>query len=215
MSCGQLLRRALHGMAQADGADLRRHARQRGAVDRHRIDVLQHQRVRAELLHVARDVDQHRRCAEAAHDAADAERVGDRLAQAVLLRHLEIGNGAGLVAGDLDHQHDVVGILQRAAAVGGGGDFRLRIDGGRDALRDDVRRREPLRVDVHQRDLAVLEQRLGQDVADEVFHEHRRAGADHGDLGHCRSTFLLRGFKLNRNASHASTSSAALTSRLV
>ena len=60
------------------------------------------------------------RGAQAAHDAADAERVGDRLAQPVLLRHLEVDHGAGLVAGDLDHQHDVVGVLERAAAVGGG-----------------------------------------------------------------------------------------------
>ena len=74
------------------------------------------------------------RGAQAAHDAADAERVGDGLAQPALLRHLEVGDRAGLVAGDLDHQHDVVGVLQRPPAIGRGGDLRLRVDGRGDAL---------------------------------------------------------------------------------
>jgi hypothetical protein len=48
------------------------------------------------------------RCA-APHDAADAERVGDGLAQAELLGHLEIGDGAGLVAADLEADDDEIG----------------------------------------------------------------------------------------------------------
>ena len=63
-------------------------------------------------------VEQHRDGAQAAHDAADAERVGDRLAQAEPLRHLEVGHGARLVAADLDHVDRVVGAVERGAPVG-------------------------------------------------------------------------------------------------
>ena len=65
-------------------------------------------------------VEQHRDRAQPAHDAADAERVGDRLAQAELLRDLEVDHGARLVAADLDHVDRVVGAVERGAAVGGG-----------------------------------------------------------------------------------------------
>jgi hypothetical protein len=50
---------------------------------------------------------------------------------------------------------------------------------------DDLRRAQPLRVDVHERERRVVAQ-LGeaQDVADEVAREDGRAGADERDLGH-------------------------------
>ena len=54
--------------------------------------------------------------AEAAHDAADAERVGDGLAQAELLRHLEIGDGRRLVAADLEGDDDEIGAVERLRA---------------------------------------------------------------------------------------------------
>ena len=61
-------------------------------------------------------VQQMRHGAEAAHDAADAERVGDGLAQAVLLRHFEIGDRAGLVAADLEGDDDEVGACRAPGA---------------------------------------------------------------------------------------------------
>ena len=121
--------------------------------------------------------------AEAAHDAADAERVGDGLAQAVFLRHLEIGDRAGLVAADLEGDDDEIGAVERLALVG------IGLDRGRHAERrdqlagDDLALFEPLRVDVHQRDRRAGQRRALQHVADDVLHEHGRAGADEGDLG--------------------------------
>ena len=48
--------------------------------DRHRIHVLQEQCIGAELLQVAAHLEEDRNGAQPAHDAADSDRVGDRLA---------------------------------------------------------------------------------------------------------------------------------------
>ncbi len=89
----------------------------RAGVDRHRVGVVEQPRVRAELLHLAAEADHHRDGPQAPEYAADAESVGDGLLEAVLLRHLEVGDGAGLVEADLDGVDDVVGALERFLAV--------------------------------------------------------------------------------------------------
>ena len=76
---GEVARRALHRMAEADRAN-RAAARDRPAEDRHRVHVLQQKGLGAELLHVAAELEQHRDRAQPAHDAADPDRVPDRLA---------------------------------------------------------------------------------------------------------------------------------------
>ena len=129
-------------------------------------------------------VEQHRDRAQAAHDAADAERVGDRLAQAELLRDLEVGDRARLVAADLDHVDRVVGAVERGAPVGGRDDLGGRVERVGDPPGDELRRREPLGVDVEQRDLGAGELLVAEDVAEQVAGEHRAAGADERDLGH-------------------------------
>ena len=45
---------------------------------------------------------------------------------------------------------------------------------------------QALGVDVHQRDVRVLQRREAQQVAEQVLREHDAAGADEGDLGHRR-----------------------------
>ena len=52
-----------------------------------------------------------------AEDAADAERIGDRLAQAISLRNVEVRDGRRLVAADLHHQDDEVRAAQRFAPI--------------------------------------------------------------------------------------------------
>ncbi len=119
---GELERRSLHAVTQPDRPD-RRRARDRAAVDRHRVRVVQEPHVGAQLFHVGAHVEQHGDRAQPPHDAADPERVGDRLAQPEPLRHLEVGHRARLVAADLDHVDGVVGAVERGAPVGGRGDL--------------------------------------------------------------------------------------------
>jgi hypothetical protein len=108
--------------------------------------------VRAELRRVVPHLDHDGDRAEPAEDPADPDRVGDRLAQAVRLRHLEVGE-RGLVPADLDLVDQVVGAVEGRAPVGERGDGVPRA-----GLLDQPRRRafggrEPLRVDVVERDL--------------------------------------------------------------
>ena len=180
---GQLGRGVLHAVAQADGRDARGRAVQRPGDHRHRVDVVQVDgAVRTDLLHVAQHVEHHGDGAQAAHDPADAQRVTDGLLQAVLLRDLEVGDGGGLVAADLDRVQHEAGAVERGAAVGAGGDDGRDAERARDAVRDLLGQAEAVGVDVVQRDLGPGEFRVRQQVTQQVAGEHGAAGTDERDL---------------------------------
>ena len=96
--------------------------------------------------------------AQRAEDAADAERVADRLAQAVAGRDLEVAQGRGVPA-DLDRVDDVVGAVQRGAAVERAPSMRRpRAErASASSARQRLGGREPLGVDVVQGDLDVVQ----------------------------------------------------------
>jgi len=179
---GQLRRGALHAVAQADGGD-RRGGVERPGDDRHRVDVVEVQRVGAEPLHVADHLEHGGDGAQAAHDAADAEGVADRLLEAVAFGDLEVADRARPVARHLDHAQHVVGAVERALAVGGGGDRGSCPDGLGDPPGDDVGEVEPRGVDVEQPDVALGQGGGAEDVAEQVLGEDGAAGADEGDGG--------------------------------
>jgi hypothetical protein len=123
---------------------------------------------------------QYREGAQRAEDAADAEGVGDRLAQAVAGRDREVGAG-GLVHADLDDVDDEVGVREGRAAVEVRGDLRFGAAYLGDVPGRALRRREPFRVDVVQRDPGVGEFGEGEQVGEQALREHHTAGADEGD----------------------------------
>ena len=92
--------------------------------------------------------------------------------EAVFLRHLEISDGAGLVAADLEGDDDEIGTVEGLALIG------VQLDAGLDAERrdqladDDFAFLQTLWVDVHQCDLCAGQSRALQHIADDVFHEH-------------------------------------------
>ena len=122
----QFLDRVLHRMAQPDLLHLRIAFGNRPGVDRHRIDVLQHGCGRADSSHVLGELPQVRHRAEPSHDTANAESVGDRLAQTVAPGHFEIGHRTGLVPPDLERDDDEIRALDRPALVGVGLDAGIR-----------------------------------------------------------------------------------------
>ncbi len=146
---GEFASRSLHAVTESNGGDVA-DAADRPAVHRHRIDIVEEERIRADLLHILHDVDQNRDRAQTAHDSADPESVGDRLPQPVLLRDLEIDHGAWLVATDLDHRNHIVGVAQGFLAIECGFDRGRRVHrsdqlggndfGGGEAFRIDVDR---------------------------------------------------------------------------
>ena len=96
--------------------------RRRALVDelaerRHRVRVVEEPGVgRTELGHLAPEREHVLRGAQRAEDAADAERVADRLAKPVARRELEVAQRR-LVAADLDHVEHEVGAVDRGAAI--------------------------------------------------------------------------------------------------
>ena len=164
---------------------------------RHRVDVVEEPRVGADGLHVVGEVEADGDGPQGAEDAADAQRVGDGLAQAVLLGDLEVDDRARVVAADLDGVDDVVGPAEGGLAglhAAVGGDLRAAAV---DVLVEDVehllRFPQAGAVDVVQRDVGILE-RFGQHgVAENGFREDAAAGAHERDLWHLSFSRLLWG----------------------
>jgi len=193
---GEVARRALHGVAQADSAN-RALSRDGPAGHRHWVHVLQEVCVRAELLHVTAEIDHDRDRPEPAHDAADPDRVADRLAQPEALRDLEVGHGRGPVAADLHHRDDVIGAVQCRSSFLRAFDPRAGAGCFDDPPCYDDRVVETLLVHVHQSDGRALSKlRVGQQVADQGLRKDRRAGADEGDLHRAARRRLARSTRL-------------------
>ena len=110
---GEQLGGVLHAVAQPDHAD----AAQVGGPDvgRHRVGVVEQQRVRADSSMVCGHHPQRLDRAQAAEDAARAQRVADDLVDPVLARDQQV-MGVGLDPADLEHGQHEVGAAQRGRA---------------------------------------------------------------------------------------------------
>ena len=116
----------------------------RAAEHRHRVGVVEQDRVRAEAFHVAADVEHHRDRAQRAEDAGWPARVADVGVHAVLLGNLDV------VPPDADRRgqdgaEDGVGAFERLLAVHGREDGRRIVAFADDALDGAAREIEPLR----------------------------------------------------------------------
>ena len=179
---GELAGGVLDGVAQANRADPTRLG-DGPAQHRHRVDVLQEQGARAQLLHVATDAEQHRDRPQAAHDPSDTERVGDRLTNSVAVGDDEIDHRRGIQPTDLEAGDYVVGAIERLASIGDGVHLDARPARIGEPARHHLGRRQTLAVDVHQRERGPVRQRgKAQQIADQVPREDGRARSDDGDL---------------------------------
>ena len=109
----QVVHRPVHRVTQPEHLQLRGDGVQVGDVHGHRVGVVEQPGVRADLRHVPGDLGQHGEGPQAAEDAADPDRVGDRLVEPEAGRDLEVADG-GLVQSHLDHVDHVVGTVERA-----------------------------------------------------------------------------------------------------
>ena len=120
--------------------------------DRQRVRVVEEPGIRADLVHVPGDAEDDRDGAQGAEDATDADRVGDRVAQAEAGRDVEVDLGrAG--AADLDRVDDEVGTTERLAPVKMGRDRRLGVERRGGPAGHPLGGREPLGVDVVEDDV--------------------------------------------------------------
>ncbi len=85
------------------------------------------------------------------------------------------------MASDLNHVEDVVGILERPAPIEVGADHRRGVALAGDVGRHRLGGREPVGVDVVERELGAAELRVVEDVPDQVPREDHASGADERD----------------------------------
>ena len=196
---GQHLAGTLHAMAQPDvrppGGTIKG-----PAVRRHRVDVVEQQRVRSEPIQLVPELDQHGNGAQRPEDAARAKRVADTLLDAVTLRDFDV-IGVGFQAALLKGGDDVVGTAYRLAPVGGRLDPRREPAAVDQRLDQVARLRQPSRVDIHQGERAGLKRRRQQNIAAQVAREHHAAGSDKGDFRH-RPWVSFRRFQARSRRRH-------------
>ena len=107
----------------------------------HRIGVVEHQRIGADLAHIRCKRIHHGDGTQTAHDAADAQRVGNGLTQAVLFGNLKVNNGARLVTANLNGVDDERGAAEGFLAIFHAvvaGDLAVISLGSTDGLQNDT-----------------------------------------------------------------------------
>ena len=176
----------LHAVAQAHRFDARialHGAGQHG----HGVRVVQEPRVRADLLHVMGKVHHHGNGAQSTENAADAQRIGDGLPQTVLLRHLKIRYGAGLVQAHLDGVHHIIRTAKRRLAVFYAAVFfdigfvaKVVVDGSE----HEIAFFQPLRVNVVERNGAFSQRRRYHAVTQNIFGKNGRTGTHESNFRH-------------------------------
>ncbi len=157
--------------------------RNRPTVGGHRIDVVEQQRVRRQVIHVVAQVDQHRDGAQRAEDATRPQGIAYTLLHAVALGNLNV-QLIGIQPTLLEGGDYVIGAFHGFSPVGGS--FHLSrqttsVDNGLHQITSLV---QSLRVDVHQGNGAFLQRWRQQDVAAQVAGEDSTTRADKSDFGH-------------------------------
>ena len=179
----QAFGRPLNAMAEADVPDAGQHLADRPHDHGHRVDIVQPQGMRADLLHLTPDLEKRGHGTQVPEDAPHADGVGDGLVQAVRLRDRHIGPVGFVRVADGEGGDDVVGAFEGSLAVGGDGQARTNTEvtdhpGGEGT--DQVK--TPL-INVHQRDIAIGKFGPRQHVGDQASGEGGTTGAKEGDAG--------------------------------
>ena len=120
--------------------------------------------------------------AQGAHNAPRAQRIGDGLLQAMAFTDLKIGDGAGLIAANLEGDHNEISALQGGFAIAMAADFALRADGIHQLAHHGMRLFQSGVIDIHQRDMRRFQRRALENITENIFNEHRRTGADKGNF---------------------------------
>ena len=184
----------LHAVAQTDRFDLRVPLHIAGQ-HRHGVGVVEEPRVGTNLLHIAREIAHNRDRAQCAHDAADAQCIGNRLPQSVFLRHLKINDRTGVIEAHLDRVDHKIRTAQRFLAV-----FHAEVSLDRrpllvyvfvDCVQNDRGFLQTHRVNVVQRDFRIAQRRRAHTVAQHIPGKHRAARAHKRNFHHASSSLLL------------------------
>ncbi len=175
-------RRALHRVAQPGDRD-KCLSLQRPAQHRHRVGIVEQRRPGAVALHIADDVHHRREGAQESEDAAGSARIAHVDIHSVFLGDLDIVPPDFGAAGQDGGQHHVR-IPQRFHSVQRGA-HRCGIFSGFDQFLHRFERIiQPLRIDIHQRDVGIRKQREGEDIPHQSLGKPQAACSDKRDFCH-------------------------------
>ena len=184
---GPLMGKVLHRVAEPDELDARGQPVHAPAEHRHRVGVVEQDRVRAQFHDVLRDASLVRQRAQAAHDASRRKGVADALVYTVLHRDIDF-RMYRVVAADQQTGDDVVGTGQGLTAVGrhcaGGVVVAAFLE---NPLRYPARVLEALLVDIDEREFSVTGGFVGQNVRSEPAEETQATRSDEGYFRHVNS----------------------------
>ena len=187
-------------MAQTHLLDMRVAGVHRPGVHRHRINVVKHGGVRADLAHIVADSPQVRDGAQRAHNASRPQRIGNGLLKAMAFTDFKVSHGAGLVAANLEGDDDKIGVPQGGFTIAMAANFAIRADGIHQLSHHGMRLFQPGFIDIHQCDMRRLQRRALEHITENIFDEHRRTGADKGNFGGRHRALSIRSLNTFRVA---------------
>ena len=180
---GQHLAGTLHRMAQAH-----KRAPAAGAhppaVCRHRVDVVEQQCVRSQIIDIIADIQQHRDRAQPAEDPAGSERVAYALLHAILTRNFDI-QGISFEAALLKGGDHISGVFNGCLAVWGSDHFGLQSAPVDQGLDQGASLFQATGIDIHQADGRILQRGGQQNIIAQVAGKNDRTCANQGNFGHC------------------------------
>ena len=153
----------------------------------HGVCVVDKQSVRADGLHIVYEIQHDGNRTQGAENAADAERICNRLTKSIFFGDFKIGNSTWLVSADLYRVHDKISASQRFLPVGRteiGFNFRLACIFPVDCLQHDLRICKAFAVNVVQGDFQSLQIGRYETVAQHIFCEHGASRAHKSNFQH-------------------------------
>src|SRR5258708_12331998 len=137
------------------------------AVDRHRIYIVEQQRIRGKLVHVITQSQQNRDRPQTAEHTAGSKRIAHTLLYAILLRNVDV-QLIGIQSALLKRRNDETRISDGLTSIRRRLDARLESAPINERLHQFAAAFQPYRIDVHERHVPLLHRRVEQNIAPHI-----------------------------------------------
>ena len=168
---GQFRDRPLHRMAQSHRPDLWIAFSDCPAIDRHRIDILQENGVRAKLMDGLAQRPEVGDCPETPHDAANTQSITDGLTNPVSGRDGKISQCTRIIPPDLKGDDDKICSINGSPKIRVAGHTHLKPERFNHLSDPQPGTFEPVGIDIHESDLCIPKCLSNQNIPDQVLDE--------------------------------------------